>query len=166
VPYRPGISSIGEDFVGETAALNKKLRRTKGARVPTLNHFDSEDELFDYEQTLTRNDISDNAIIAARKRYQLFWGAVKREQLHDHDTCVPTTQRDWSCGLCRCGQGMTIICRCDDGKKMLSPTRIVFWNSRIAWETRNLIYEVGTGIYVPKKNPDLAPDWRVLDWSI
>lgn len=167
MPFRKGIISSGEDYVGETAALNRRLRKTKGARVPHLYDFESEEHLFHVESEVTRADETDNRILAARQKYTAFWGAVKRAEFHgSHDQCIPTNRRDWTCGLCRCGKGMSMTCRCDEGKKMLSPNRIVFVNSHIAWQSRNLIYEIGTGNFVPKAKPEIAPDWRVLDWTI
>lgn len=161
---------MGEDYIGETAALNKKLRRTKGARVPHLMDFDSEEALFDYEEELQKNDSSDNRIIQARRRYMAYWGAVKREWADNHEPwncstyCQPTDRRGWACYMCQCSGPFR--CICNEGKKRLSPQRIVFWNSRIASDYRNLIYVVGEGIYVPKKNPIPATDWREVSWNI
>lgn len=169
MPYRPGIISSGEDYVGETAALNRKLRKTKGARVPSLYHFDSEEELFHVDKELETARDSDDIIINKRKRYQAYWGAVKRMEMLTHldhyEECVPTTQRDWSCGICRCGNSK-FKCLCDEGKKMLSPMRIAFQNSYIAWQVRNLVYDINSHQYLPKTTPIAAPDWRDLDWNV
>jgi len=169
MPFRPGIISSGEDYVGETAALNRKLRKTKGARVPSLYHFDSEEELFDTEGRIVQAQESDDNIIGQRRLYQQYWGAVKREWAYNHQpwecrsACIPTDRREFSCGGCDHGP---FHCLCNDGKKWLSHSRIVFWNSAIAWSYRNLVYVIGAGVYVPRANPEPAPDWRSLDWKV
>jgi len=169
LPYRRGIISQGEDLVGETKALNRKLRQTKGAKVPHLYDFESEEELFHVESELTKADWSDQVLISARVAYQKFWGKVKWAEFQKHldhdDRCIPTNMREWACGLCRCGKGMTMFCRCDSGKKQMSPTRIVFVNSHEAWFNRNLVYDLNLHVYVPKQNPEPAPDWRTLSWD-
>ncbi len=84
MPYRPGIISNGEDYVGETDALSRRLMQTKGAKFPVLYNFESEDELDEVESKMTKNDEDDSKIIAARRRYMAYWGAVKYQQDQGH----------------------------------------------------------------------------------
>jgi hypothetical protein len=156
-----------EHFVGETAALNRRLRRTKGAKFPILYNFQDEDELFDAENQLQQSSNQENSIISARVSYQKFWGRKKYFQIKScidsghYNPCLSTNRRDWSCGICHSGE---FKCRCDSGVKELSPYRLVFWNSQIAYNTRNTIYTIGLGLYLPKTHPESAPDWRTIQW--
>lgn len=159
-----------EHFVGETRALNKKLRQAiKKTKHEVAFEFNDEDELFAAEETLNKEFEKENELIANRIAYQMYWGNRKKEQVLAHiargcyNPCRPTSQRDWSCGLCKCGRG-EFKCLCDSGRKMLSPYKIVFINSAEAAFQRSKIWELGVG-YVPKKTREIAPDWRSVNWN-
>ena len=161
MPYRPGIISNGEDYVGELSAVRRRmLATTRSSEIAYT--FEDEEELFACERGLSMEKAAENRLLDRRRAYTTFWGYHKAVEAEKHQSrCRVLCDK---CGLCRGSHAVRFYCLCGEGKKFMSPYRVVFLNSIIREDWRTKIYHVGYGWEV-KNPPDAGqPDWRRMNW--
>lgn len=162
--YRPGIISNNEDYVGELKALRRRL--LSKIRQPVAYKYDSEEELIAESDNIDRIKYNEDILKARRLAYCLYWASEKAKERESH-SLLPHWAPCPSCGLCQCRMALgsdRFRCLCPDGKKMLSPYRIVFLNSQIREYWRTTIYEIGRGPSPKNKVQSPSPDWKELSW--
>jgi len=160
MPYRPGIISNTEDYVGELSGLRRRLLKT--VRQKIVKHYDSEEELMAESDEIDRTKYNENSLKAQRLAYCLYWAGEKHLEI---EACSRGRHFDPcpQCGICRCERGR-FRCLCSAGKKMLSPYRIMFINTAIREDWRTKIYSVGEGWVPRKKFQTYSPHWMDVNW--
>lgn len=157
-----GFISEGEDYVGQLSAVRRKMLATT-ASSEIIYNFEDEEELFACERGMQIEKSAEARLLSQRKSYMAFWGYRKAVEALNHEKhCKYTCDR---CGLCRASHAVQFYCLCGEGKKFMSPYRVVFLNSIIREDWRTKIYHVGYGWEVKNPPSETQPDWRRMNWS-
>ena len=164
MPYRPGIISAGEDYVGELKALRRKLIARNRQKI--AHSYDSEEELIAESDYIDRIKYTEDRLKSQRMAYCLYWAHEKGLEIDLHRQKICWNQCV-TCGLCldNVSSGLQRFrCLCSEGKKFLSPYRILFLNNSIRESWRTSIHEIGVGT-IPRKEFKTRPaDWQEFTW--
>ena len=150
-------------MVGELKALRHRLLAQNKQKI--AHHYDSEEELLAESDHIDRIKYNINRASARRMASCLYWAAEKGQEALAHNK-LSCNLCD-SCGLCNCGVtlfGHRFRCLCSEGKKMLSPFRILFLSNGVREQWRTSIHEIGVGTIPRREFKSLSADWKELNW--
>ena len=154
----------GGRYVGGVPHQKRQWEDFKKRDGRDFMEFDDPDHLYQAHADMLASEQEDRAKRRVLREYIHFWASDKRRVIQDHksDGCYVRCDLCLLCRACKNLGGQRWRCMCDDGKKLLSPYRIVWLNASVKRHALTKVWSVGVG-WVPRETEKYGQSARGLD---